>query len=439
MALTTSIVSYYKFDANNSNDAVGSNNGTDTSMSYGASYGKINDGANFNGSAYITCGTTGVPTGDNPVTLSGWFYLTSGPSSGNRVVLMGDGSPSGTNKANIGACVWNNSGTYHLGIWSNYNDYTSSLAVTLNTWHYFALTYSGSGAGYLYLDSSSQSFSISAINITSAKVVIGATADPTPGYPITGYMDEIGLWSRALSSSEISQLYNSGAGLQYPFTLPSVSDSTAVSDSPILEIISYVNASDSSAVSDSPTLSKTSYLSVSDSSAVSDTPVLSFTSYLSVSDSSAVSDTPTVFITILFLSVSNSSTVSDSPLLSGQDQISVIDSSAVSDTPTLRATSYINVADSSVVSDTPTIISVSLVSASDSSAVSDTPTLEVVFYLSVSDSSAVSDTPNITIPASTTLTFSVTDSTAVSDTPQVDIALDVDVRFDYVQGVKIIG
>jgi hypothetical protein len=33
-----------------------------------------------------------------------------------------------------------------------------------------------------------------------------------------GMIDEIGVWSRALTSGEVTQLYNSGAGLQYPFT-----------------------------------------------------------------------------------------------------------------------------------------------------------------------------------------------------------------------------
>jgi hypothetical protein len=33
-----------------------------------------------------------------------------------------------------------------------------------------------------------------------------------------GYLDEVGVWSRALTSSEVTQLYNSGLGLQYPFT-----------------------------------------------------------------------------------------------------------------------------------------------------------------------------------------------------------------------------
>ena len=34
-----------------------------------------------------------------------------------------------------------------------------------------------------------------------------------------GLMDEVGIWTRALSGAEISELYNSGSGLQYPFSV----------------------------------------------------------------------------------------------------------------------------------------------------------------------------------------------------------------------------
>lgn len=35
--------------------------------------------------------------------------------------------------------------------------------------------------------------------------------------PLKGAIDEIGMWKRALTTAEITQLYNGGAGLQYPF------------------------------------------------------------------------------------------------------------------------------------------------------------------------------------------------------------------------------
>lgn len=35
---------------------------------------------------------------------------------------------------------------------------------------------------------------------------------------MNGDIDEIGIWSRIITSGEVTSLYNSGAGLAYPFT-----------------------------------------------------------------------------------------------------------------------------------------------------------------------------------------------------------------------------
>lgn len=37
------------------------------------------------------------------------------------------------------------------------------------------------------------------------------------GYHLNGYLDEVGIWNRALSPEEVSTLYNNGNGLTYPF------------------------------------------------------------------------------------------------------------------------------------------------------------------------------------------------------------------------------
>ena len=60
MALRDNIVAYYKLDGN-SNDSVGTNNGTDTAITYSVANGKINQGAGYNGStSKITISNTSV-------------------------------------------------------------------------------------------------------------------------------------------------------------------------------------------------------------------------------------------------------------------------------------------------------------------------------------------------------------------------------------------
>lgn len=36
-------------------------------------------------------------------------------------------------------------------------------------------------------------------------------------YNFTGTIDEVGVWSRALTGSDVTSLYNSGSGKTYPF------------------------------------------------------------------------------------------------------------------------------------------------------------------------------------------------------------------------------
>lgn len=53
-------------------------------------------------------------------------------------------------------------------------------------------------------------------NANALSFVVGAS-DVLNGY-LDGQLDEMGIWSRTLSGTEITTLYNSGAGIQYPFS-----------------------------------------------------------------------------------------------------------------------------------------------------------------------------------------------------------------------------
>lgn len=194
-----------------------------------------------------------------------------------------------------------------------------------------------------------------------------------------------------------------------------VTDSTVVSDTPTVEIISYVNATDSTAVSDIPTLEIISSINVSDSTAVSDTPTIEIISFINVTDSTAVLDTP-ILESILYINVTDTTTVSDVPAVSVVTLISVADSISVSDVPVVEIVSFINVTDSTVVSDTPVIfIPVLTIQVSDSTAVSDVPQFEEFSEISVTDTIVVTDSVVMII----TLTVNVSDTVTVTDTPQI--------------------
>jgi len=224
MSLLTNIVSYYKLDSN-SNDSVGSNNGSDTAISY-ANAGKIGNCATFNGSsskAVIADATSLKPTGN--FSISGWVKTTFSGGLGDNLIFQS----------------WSQNPTYNAGIQLRMNDtnigdfsltsgndaggfgYINTIAGGFNdgAWHFVVATYDGTKL-YLYVDGSlnaSTAYTTNPAYAATNYIQIGArNMAGTSDRFFTGSIDELGIWSRALSADEVSQLYNSGAGLQYPFS-----------------------------------------------------------------------------------------------------------------------------------------------------------------------------------------------------------------------------
>lgn len=56
-------------------------------------------------------------------------------------------------------------------------------------------------------------------DFTNRNFTVGATVGSDVATAMYGYMDKIGIWKRTLEDAEILQLYNGGAGLEYPFAV----------------------------------------------------------------------------------------------------------------------------------------------------------------------------------------------------------------------------
>lgn len=219
MALSTNLVAYYKLDGN-SNDSVGSNNGTDTSVSYSTSYGKINQGASFNGSSSYINLNNKIASG-TAITVSCWIYSLSASQAQDVTIFSNQND---TNTYGIvfsrNTATANQWGMFYgdgSGHWYTYN--ANYFTISANTWHHLVCTINGNVV-YVYLDGTQViNYSGGAnVNFTNSNnFTLGLDSAHTAGRYFNGYIDEVGIWSRALSSTEVSQLYNGGAGLQYPF------------------------------------------------------------------------------------------------------------------------------------------------------------------------------------------------------------------------------
>ncbi len=229
MSLDTNQLHVWHFNESSGNaaDSVGSmtltNNG---SIPYGAGLlGNCaifsNSGSNdyFNNSAapFWTSATPGA------YTINFWTQVTAPPPTNNaNVWLNTDGS---SNPGSVRMLYQDNSGTPFLRFSHFFptnvgiqTDFTTTLST--NTWYMITMVWTGTSL-ILYLNGSSvatnSAVGFAANDGGSSFTRVGgqASTDSAPGK-----LDEYGVWTRALSGAEITQLYNGGAGLAYPYASP---------------------------------------------------------------------------------------------------------------------------------------------------------------------------------------------------------------------------
>lgn len=219
MALTDNIVSYWKCDESSGNlaDSAGSNTLTNVNTT-GFTTGIINNGINLvaASSRYFEKTSSGAAglSGMTDLTISFWFKPAANVTSEQEFVTVyssGAGQRSYRFYADNGTLNFQNSA-------DGTNSSPSLVSQTLSsgTWYYIALTKSGTTATY-YVNASSLGTGVAAASQFSSTDPFRVGTRVAAGDFANGVLDEIGIWSRALSGAEITSLYNGGAGLQYPF------------------------------------------------------------------------------------------------------------------------------------------------------------------------------------------------------------------------------
>lgn len=185
--------------------------GSNTPLFYGTFprqvTGIISNAQDFDGTNdYIETGITDAS--DSKFTWNAWFKTTST----NNIYLMGDQD----NNDDGYYLSLNASSTGELRFADNSNLITSTSS-NLNdgNWHMVSVVDDGAGNQELFIDGSSNGTSSNSMTAGNTEFTIGARSVPRTSLKWKGQIDEVGIWSRDLSSSEISTLYNSGSGKAY--------------------------------------------------------------------------------------------------------------------------------------------------------------------------------------------------------------------------------
>jgi RHS repeat-associated protein len=233
-------IAYWKFDesSGNASSAVGGNTFTNNN-SVAFSAGKINNAASFSGNNFFNiddASQTGLDFSSD-FSVSAWVNFSVLLSNGDNFQLI--------NKWNdtVSAPKWsymfnvkNNSGTYQL-VFATYRgtsgsftlgDYSEVVknfpSLTTNTWYHIVVTKSGTTVTFYINGSLLDSGTLAFSNIADSNADVRTGRGWGGSTSANAKVDEVGMWNRALTASEVTQLYNSGSGLQYPFSTTTITE-----------------------------------------------------------------------------------------------------------------------------------------------------------------------------------------------------------------------
>jgi hypothetical protein len=233
---------YLSFDSYSAtNDLMGNYNGTfggNGAITNTVGQFQLGDGgATFDGdNDYLTFGDVAEMDEAGAFSVAMWFYRDAdGASATNHNVnnvLIGQSSAVDNDNFEFGTAGYTgdgaNDGQFEVYLDTAGNDSlqtNTTASIGLGTWHHVVLTYDQNATDELtvYLDGS-QAFTLNNYggdldtSVTSPLTLgIARPGDDPDGDwgDLDGQIDEFGLWTRALTSTQVADLYASGSGLDF--------------------------------------------------------------------------------------------------------------------------------------------------------------------------------------------------------------------------------
>ncbi len=217
-SLTQGLVGYWPFCGNSNDDSGNGNNGTVNGATLTTDrFGNSNSAYSFNGASnFIEVFDNNTLDISNNYTLAAWFkisdYSTITPSDP-FCVILGKARQSGwASGYALYAVNGNTSNTYGRHQWGHQGSPKQrSSSASLDIWHNIICSYDGSNLN-LYFDGvliKTQTTTYTLANY-STPLFFGREFDNTTTWNryFKGQLDDIGIWNRALTPSEVTQLYN---------------------------------------------------------------------------------------------------------------------------------------------------------------------------------------------------------------------------------------
>jgi hypothetical protein len=218
------LVGWWPFNGNANDLSVNANNGTVNGATLTADrYGNANKAYSFNSvnDTYIQS-SIGI---HDTLTFSAWFFCGAPSTFYGMIYSYGNASTNGaTYSGQIAGPhpIWtsaNKVGFFHPYAYNNgyLAELFSNSSVSDNQWHNIGVVYVPNDKIYLYLDGLFISnVTFSTFVITQNIVMFGRDLNNNAGGTLNqgkfdGFIDDIGIWNRALTPCEIKKLYTSGS------------------------------------------------------------------------------------------------------------------------------------------------------------------------------------------------------------------------------------
>ena len=223
MSLLTNLTSYYKFDESSGNpaDSVGSNTLTNNgTVTYVAA--KINNGANLAIASSQFLSRASQSFNSTAGTISAWVKLTSQPSVAGYSFCIFSTSPN-TGAEGVDFLMSSDATPVIRVYFGNAAGGVAShtTALTNGVWYHMVATWTTARKD-IYLDGTLVGSNTNAQTQTAGSTtayVGNQSAAPTRYADMV--VDEMGIWSRAITAAEVTELYNGGSGISHPFTISS--------------------------------------------------------------------------------------------------------------------------------------------------------------------------------------------------------------------------
>jgi len=217
---TDDIVAYYKLDETSGTNVIDSTdniNGTNVGTATINVTGKINTAYDFDGTSDYINANQNINANTNIYTLSSWINFDSLDAA----LFSSDESnsePRGIQMASFG--------DGSVGIYSGNVQYTSATGlITTNNWYYITYILNGTNSK-IYVNGQNVLNASATFNNVNKALLIGQRSTSIPSGFVNGKMDEISIFSKALTSDEVKTLYNNGDGLAYNIGIATSSTQT---------------------------------------------------------------------------------------------------------------------------------------------------------------------------------------------------------------------